>query len=53
MKDELPRCKECGDYVPQGKELCWCCEHTPKLHPLIPKDRQIIVKKHVAILAKS
>ena len=31
---ELPRCKICGDTVPQGKELCWCCEHTPKLHKM-------------------
>ena len=25
-------CKKCGDPAPSGKDLCWCCEHTPKLH---------------------
>ena len=30
--DEVKKCKQCGDPVPAGKELCWCCEHTPKLH---------------------
>ena len=29
---ELPVCKKCGATVPPGKTLCWCCEHTPKLH---------------------
>lgn len=28
----LPTCKKCGATVPPGKTLCWCCEHTPKLH---------------------
>lgn len=28
----LPTCKICGATVPNGKELCWCCEHGPKLH---------------------
>jgi len=37
MSRELPKCKKCGDTVPQGKELCWVCEHTPKLHPMEPK----------------
>ena len=31
-KDDLPTCKVCGDVVPYGKTLCWCCEHGPKLH---------------------
>ena len=26
------RCIKCGDTVPDGKTLCWCCEHGPKLH---------------------
>lgn len=26
------KCKICGDAVPLGKELCWCCEHGPLLH---------------------
>lgn len=30
--EELPRCKICGATVPVGKDLCWCCEHTSKLH---------------------
>ena len=25
-------CKICGAPAPEGKELCWICEHT-KLHP--------------------
>ena len=29
---ELPKCKICGATVPNGKDLCWCCEHGPKLH---------------------
>ena len=29
---DIPRCKICGDTVPPGKELCWCCEHGSKLH---------------------
>ena len=29
---DLPKCKKCGETVPEGKDLCWCCEHTPKLH---------------------
>lgn len=28
----VKKCKICGDAVPLGKELCWCCEHGPKLH---------------------
>lgn len=28
----LNRCEICGDTTPPGKTLCWCCEHTPKLH---------------------
>lgn len=28
----VEKCKICGDAVPLGKELCWCCEHGPKLH---------------------
>lgn len=29
----LPICEKCGvNTVPPGKKLCWCCEHTPKLH---------------------
>lgn len=28
----VPVCKKCGDPVPNGKTLCWCCEHGPKLH---------------------
>ena len=29
----LPVCEKCGvNTVPPGKKLCWCCEHTPKLH---------------------
>ena len=31
-KAELPRCKICGATIPEGKTLCWCCEHGPKLH---------------------
>ena len=34
----LPRCKKCGDLVPPGKDLCWCCEHEPKLHPQTEKQ---------------
>lgn len=30
----LPTCAKCGATVPPGKKLCWCCEHTPKLHPM-------------------
>lgn len=35
MKD-YPTCPVCGDPVPEGKTLCWCCEHGTKLH----KDEQ-------------
>ena len=24
-------CKQCGDTAPEGHELCWSCEHEPKL----------------------
>lgn len=30
----LPTCRKCGATVPPGKTLCWCCEYTPKLHPM-------------------
>ena len=40
----LPRCKICGDVVPPGKELCWCCEHGPKLHPQTEKQVTLHVK---------
>lgn len=30
---ELPKCRICGDTIPSGKTLCWCCEHASKLHP--------------------
>ena len=29
---KLPTCEICGATVPNGKELCWCCEHGPLLH---------------------
>jgi len=32
--DDLPRCKICGDTVPAGKELCWCCDRKDKLHKI-------------------
>lgn len=32
IEKDLLRCKICGDTVPSGKELCWCCEHGDKLH---------------------
>ena len=35
----VEKCKICGDAVPPGKELCWCCEHGPKLH--LDKSEQI------------
>lgn len=35
---EVKRCRKCGDTVPNGKDLCWCCEHTPKLHPMTGCD---------------
>ena len=31
---EPNRCPICGDTTPEGKLLCWCCEHTSKLHPM-------------------
>ena len=31
---ELSKCLRCGDTTPTGHELCWCCEHTKKLHPM-------------------
>lgn len=37
-KLRLPTCKKCGATVPPGKTLCWCCEHTPKLHPMEKRD---------------
>jgi len=40
--EALPVCKICGATVPAGKELCWCCEHGPKLHAPEPK---IVYKK--------
>ena len=27
----LPKCEICGDPVPAGHAICWCCEHEPKL----------------------
>ena len=35
--EEVHKCKKCGDPTPPGKDLCWCCEHAPKLHPMEPK----------------
>lgn len=37
---ELQKCKICGDLAPPGKEMCWCCEHGPKLHPTEPKEKE-------------
>lgn len=31
---EYHRCVACGTSTPEGKDLCWCCEHAPKLHPM-------------------
>lgn len=31
MENDLPKCRKCGQPVPAGKDLCWCCEHEPKL----------------------
>lgn len=28
-------CKKCGENTtPEGKDICWVCEHTPKLHKM-------------------
>ena len=32
MKEGYRKCPVCGDPVPEGKTLCWCCEHGKKLH---------------------
>ena len=32
--EELKKCENCGDTVPTGHKLCWCCEHGHKLHPM-------------------
>lgn len=45
---DLPKCKICGDFVPFGKEYCWCCGHAPKLHKTDLKycgDKEIKVKE--------
>lgn len=34
----IEKCRICGDTVPPGKDLCWCCEHGPKLHSEKPKQ---------------
>lgn len=26
------KCSVCGSPAPEGKTLCWCCEHEKKLH---------------------
>lgn len=28
---KLPTCEICGEPVPAGHTICWCCEHEPKL----------------------
>ncbi len=30
-KIEVPICPICGNTMPAGKTICWCCEHEPKL----------------------
>ena len=37
---EIKRCAKCGDTVPNGKILCWCCEHTPQLHTAADKYKE-------------
>lgn len=32
----MNKCKKCGEPAPEGRELCWCCQHT-KLHTDEPK----------------
>ena len=27
----MNKCKICRSWTPEGKELCWMCEHEPKL----------------------
>ena len=35
--NDINKCKQCGDTAPEGKDLCWCCEHDGKLHPMTEK----------------
>lgn len=28
MKED--RCMVCGEIVPEGRQICWCCEHHTK-----------------------
>ena len=30
-KNDLPTCPICGNTLPPGKVICWCCEHEAKL----------------------
>lgn len=45
----LPKCTICGDTTPSGKALCWCCEHTPKLHRDINKSCEDSCEIHFAV----
>ena len=30
-KNDIPTCPICGNTLPPGKVICWCCEHEEKL----------------------
>ena len=32
-------CKSCGDTAPPGKEYCWCCSRSGKLHVMDSCDK--------------
>lgn len=32
------KCKKCGGPAPTGHDICWFCEHDPKLHAEEPKE---------------
>ena len=44
QQTEIKKCEKCGDPVPEGKTLCWCCEHTPKLHRDIDYIKELLKK---------
>lgn len=32
------KCKKCGGPAPTGHDICWFCEHDPKLHTEEPEE---------------
>ena len=41
------RCLYCNAVIPEGRQLCWSCERTPKI-PKPPSEKQIRLAEDIA-----